>query len=65
MRNHKSGCLKCIVITIHSVKSRMVIFYCLCSNQQMMPNKTMFMIATLTNPKKSNLIISNNTVSII
>ena len=43
----------------------MVIFYCLCSNQQMMPNKTMFMIATLTNPKKSNLIISNNAVSII
>jgi len=31
----------------------------------MMPNKTMFMIVTLTNPKKSSLIIIINADSII
>ena len=31
----------------------------------MMPNKTMFMIVTPTNPKKSSLVINNNADSTI
>ena len=65
MRNHKSGCLKMYCNNHSLCQKQNGYFYCLCSNQQMMPNKTMFMIATFTNPKKSNLIISNNAVSII
>jgi len=65
MRNHESGCRITIKITVYSTKSRTVIFYCLCSNQQMMINKATFMIVTPTNPKKSRYVISNKATSTI
>ena len=43
----------------------MVIFYCLCSKYKMMNTKAKFMIVTPTNPKKSSLMITNNTDSTI
>lgn len=46
-------------------KAEWFIFYCLCSNQQMMINKATFMIVIATNPQKSRYVIIINADSTI